>query len=241
MRLENWIDSRHLDSAAQTAFAEVFASAPSASILIDNFLRPEKFHALQRVFSTEGRFEDRYYLWEREEGGKHEKPVPVEVWRAAPSSDRASVERVFTGPHPDYRMGQGIITHFKFIELLRSTEFMSFLQSATGIRPATLTGFVTRIMVGGQYIRPHSDFWRIRDLCGVFYASAGWRPRFGGRFRHRGPGSAIVPIEPWPNRLLLFQPRADCKHDVEAITEAGAHWQRWAHSIWFGTPDVAGP
>ncbi len=96
-------------------------------------------------------------------------------------------------------------------------------------------------MIGGQYIPPHSDFMPIRDLCGVFYASSGWRPSFGGRFRHCGPGPDIVPIEPKANRLLLFQPRHDCRHDVESITEAGADWQRWSYSIWFGTPVPAGP
>ncbi len=162
--------------------------------------------------------------------------MPVETWHAAPASHKAFVERVFAGAHPDHRMGQGIAAHFKFVDLLASPEFMSFLKAVTGVRAATLTGLLTRIMVGGQYVPPHSDFMPIRDLCGVFYASAGWRPSFGGCFRHRGPGPDIVPIEPRPNRLLLFQPRADCTHDVEAITEAGAQWRRWAYSIWFGTP-----
>ena len=95
---------------------------------------------------------------------------------------------------------------------------------------------VTRVMVGGQYIQPHSDYWHIRDLCGVFYASGGWQESFGGRFRHRGPGPEIVPVEPRANRLLLFEPRSDCMHDVEAITDAGKGWERWACSMWFGTP-----
>ena len=95
--------------------------------------------------------------------------------------------------------------------------------------------------LAGGYIQPHSDFWHIRDLCGVFYASTGWQPSFGGRFRHRGPGSDIVPVDPLPNRLLLFQPRAECKHDVEPIAEAGADWQRWAFSLWFGTPAPPDP
>ena len=243
MRLEDWIDRRHLEPAAQAVYLASFASVPYSAIVIDNFLRLEKLAALQRVFATEGKFEVRHYAWKPSEtpGEKSEIEVPADVWRAAPDSQRASVESVLTGAHSAYRLGHGILSHLKFTELLRSPEFMSFLHAVTGIRPATLTGFLTRIMAGGQYIQPHSDFWHIRDLCGVFYTSAGWQPDFGGRFRHRGPGSGIVPVDPLPNRLLLFEPRAECKHDVEPIAEPGANWQRWAFSLWFGTPAPPDP
>jgi hypothetical protein len=168
MRLENWIDARHLKPAAQSAYAAAFASVPFASVVIDDFLRPEKLATLQRVFHTEGRFKERHYLWQWDQGGRSEKAVPLEIWHAAPQAARAFVEGVFDAPHPDYRVGQGIVAHFKFVALLGSSEFMSFLQAVAGVRPATLTGLLARIMIGGQYIPPHSDFMPIRDLCGVF-------------------------------------------------------------------------
>lgn len=238
MQLDQWIDARHLEPAAQAAYQAAFGADPHVSIVIDDFLRMEKFAALQRVFSTEGEFEERYYLWQPTEDGKRETAVPVEAWREALDANRASLERVLIGARPDHRMGTGVIAHLKFIELLRSAEWMDFLRAVTGIRPATLTGFVTRIMARGQYIQPHSDYWEIRDLCGVFYASAGWQPSFGGRFRHRGPGPEIVAIEPRPNRLLLFEPRPECTHDVEGISNAGKGWERWACTMWFGTPSA---
>jgi hypothetical protein len=240
MRLEDWIDPRHLEPAAQAAYVATFAARPYASAVIDDFLCPDKFRTLQLIFSTQGLFEERYYLWQWDEGGRSEQPVSAEVWHAAPEGRKAFVERVFAGPRLEHRMGQGIATHFKFIEMLSSARFMSFLQAVTGLNPATMSGLLTRIMVGGQYIPPHSDFMPIRDLCGVFYLSAGWQPSFGGRFRHCGPGSQIYPVDPSPNRLLLFEPRRDCKHDVEPITAAGATWQRWSYSVWFGSPDATG-
>ena len=236
MRLDSWINARHLQPVAHAEYAAAFASVPYSSVVIDDFLQPDRLAALQRVFRTEGRFEERYYQWRRTEDGKREEPVPFDIWQAGSDAERASVERVFVGSRPEFRLGVGIVAHLKFMELLRSGEWMDFLHVVSGIRPETLTGFSTRIMVGGQYVQPHSDFWQIRDVCGVFYASGGWRLDFGGRFRHRGPGPDIVPIEPRENRLLLFEPRADCTHDVEAITEAGKGWQRWACSMWFGTP-----
>jgi len=239
MRLEDWIDPRHLKPAAQAAYATAFASVPYSSIVLDDFVRMEKFRALQQVFTTEGRFEERHYLWQWDEEGKHEEAVPLETWRAAAEHEKAFVERVFVGARPNCRIAPGIAVHFKFVELLASAELMGFLEAVTGVRPATLSGLLTRIMVGGQYIPPHSDFMPIRDLCGVFYASTGWQPTFGGRFRHCAPGPEIVAIEPRPNRLLLFQPRSECRHDVEPITEAGANWERWSYSIWFGTPSAA--
>jgi hypothetical protein len=236
MRLEDWIDPGYLQPSAQSAWATAFAAQPHASIALDGFLRPEKFRALQRLFGIEGFFEEKHYLWQWDEGGRSEMAVSAEAWHEAPPERRAFVERIFAGPHPQHRMGQGIATHFKFVDMLSSPRFMGFLRSVTGLLPKTVTGLMTRIMVGGQYIPPHSDFMPIRDLCAVFYVSAGWQPTFGGRFRHCGPGTELIPVDPVPNRLLLFQPRADCRHDVEAITAAGTNWQRWSYSIWFGTP-----
>jgi hypothetical protein len=78
-------------------------------------------------------------------------------------------------------------------------------RAATGIKPAMLASMTTRILVGGN-IALHDDAQLHRAVCAV---------SFDGRFRHCGPGPDIVPVEPRPNRLLVFQPRYDCKHDVE--------------------------
>jgi hypothetical protein len=239
MRIEQWINQEHLDSANQRSRAGTFATELCPSIVLDNFLRPEKLTMLRRIFATEGKFEERFYLHAKVHGRLAEEAVTAEMWHTAPEAHRASMEYMYVGPHDDYRAGLGTITNIKFGELLRSPMFMSFLEAVTGIRPATLTGMMTRILVGGQYIRPHKDFRKDRDLCGVFYLSTDWHPSYGGRFRHRGTGSDNIPVEPLPNRLLLFQPRADLLHDVERITEAGADWQRWAYTLWFGTPLAA--
>ena len=209
MRLEDWIDPRHLDSTAQSAYRSAFAASPHSSIVIDQFLRADKFELLQLVFVTEGAFEERHYLWEWAGEGRSEKTVSAEAWHAAPDAQRAFIERVFIAPRPEYRLGRGSLAHYKFVELLSSPELMGFLEAVSGIRPPTLSGLLTRIMVGGQYIPPHSDFQPIRDLCGVFYASDGWQEGLGARFRHCGPGTTLVPVEPLANRLLLFEPRRD--------------------------------
>ena len=235
MRLDDWIDPRHLDPAAQAVYAAAFATVPHASVAIDAFLRPEKLAALQRVFGIEGRFEERYFLDGRgsRQAEGTEEVVSAEAWRAAPDTRRASLERTFAGALPEHRMGHGIITQVKFLELMGLPEFMGFLEAVTGIRPAMLSGKMIRIMEGGHYIRPHNDAGGGRTLCAIFYVSPGWHPSFGGRFRHRGPGPDIVPVEPRSNRLLVFQARPDCPHDVEPIAAAGARWQRWAYTLWF--------
>jgi hypothetical protein len=238
MRLEDWIDPRHLDSATQTAYRSAFTASPHSSIAIDHFLRADKFELLQLVFSTEGTFEERHYLWEWAGEGRSEKTVSAEAWRAAPLSQRAFVERVFTAPRPEHHLGRGSLTHYKFVELLSSPEFMDFLATVSGIRPPGLSGLLMRIMAGGQYIPPHSDCQPIRDLCAVFYASGGWQEGFGGRFRHCEPGVAPVPVEPLANRMLLFEPKREARHDVEPVALSDGAWQRWSYSIWFGRSDA---
>ena len=239
MRIERWINQEHLEPARQAAYAAAFASVPYPSITIDNFLRPEKLTALRKVFAVEGKFDEKFFLWGWVHNRLSEEAVTPEIWQASPDEHRASIECIYAGPHPDHRMGLGTLTQAKFGELLTSRMFMSYLKAVTGIGPATLTAMMTRIFVGGHYIRPHNDFRPDRDLCGVFYLSEDWHPSYGGRFRHRGTGSDSVPVDPLPNRLLLFDPRADLKHDVEPITKAGAHWHRWAYTLWFGTPLAA--
>jgi hypothetical protein len=239
MRIEQWINQEHLEVERQAMYAATFTSLHYPSIVIDNFLRPEKLAALRHLFATEGRFEEKFYLGAWVHGHPSEEAVPAEVWRAAPEAHRASVECIYIGPQPDHRMGLGTIANMKFAELLRSPMFMNFLEAVTGIKCMTLTGFMTRILVGGQYITPHNDFAEDRDLCGVFYLSEDWRPNYGGCFRHRGAGSDIVKVEPLPNRLLLFQPRKDLQHDVEPIMQAGANWRRCAYTLWFGIPNAA--
>src|ERR1700737_4485050 len=63
MRLDQWIDERHLQPAAIASYAAAYASVPYASVAIDNFLTPAKFTALQRVFSVEGQFAEKHFLW----------------------------------------------------------------------------------------------------------------------------------------------------------------------------------
>jgi hypothetical protein len=235
MKLENWIDPRHLVPATQASWAAAFSAAPQASITIDGVLQADKFTALQRVYSIEGRFEERYYVNRRRDNDNLSKDeiVSAEQWTTVPNSDRASQERSYVGPQPLHRMGKGIVTLAKFLELVDSPEFMNFLGAMTGIRPAALDGHMMRIMGAGHYVRPHNDAGPNRVLCAILYASDGWQPNFGGRFRHLGPGPEPIPIEPKPNRLLLFEPRVDCPHDVEPATQRGARWQRWAQTLWF--------
>jgi hypothetical protein len=239
MRLADWVQPQHLEPEAHAGYRRQFTSVPHASVAIDGFLQPRKLAALQRVFSIEGSFEERYFLDGRVDKNHHatERTVSAEAWYAAPEHHRGSCERVFVTALPQHRIGEGIVTQVKFLELMGSPEFMSFLEGVSGIRPSMLSGQMIRIMAGGHYIRPHTDFGPRRELCGIFYVSPGWHPSFGGRFRHRGPGPDIVPIEPRLNRLLVFHPRADCTHDVEATTDAARDWQRWAYTLWFGSPD----
>ena len=236
MRIEQWVNHEHLEPATQVAYAANFESVPYPSISIDNFLRLEKLAALRHFFAAEAKFEEKFYFKSWVNKQLSEEAVPANVWHAAPEEHRASVEFMFVGLHSNYRMGLGALTNLKFAELLQSPMFMSFLEAVTGVKCMTLTGFMTRVFVGGQYITPHDDFRKDRNLCGVFYLSEDWHPSYGGCFRHRGKGSDCVKVEPLPNRLLLFQPRADLLHDVEPISQAGAHWRRCAYTLWFGTP-----
>jgi hypothetical protein len=76
---------------------------------------------------------------------------------------------------------------------------------------------------------PIPELWRFlreRRMAAVIrrMLSTPWS-RAGDR-THRATGKPIAPV----------RAAAACTHDVEAITEAGQTWERWACSMWFGTP-----
>ena len=239
MQLETWISATYLDAETVASYASKFAGSPHASVVLDDFLVDDKLTALQRFFSVEGRFEEHHTAWKKTGPRTYgsEETVSPEAWSVLPEKRRAASELRLVGPKPEYRLGQGTITHLRFVDFARSPAFMGFLAAMTGIRPVTLTGMQTRIMILGDYLRPHSDEGSGRTLCAIFYVSDGWRPSFGGRFRHLRPETETVPVDPIANRFLVFAPQDPHSHDVEALTPAAGGWQRSSYTLWFGSPD----
>ena len=237
MQLEHWIAGMYLDATRAASCAAEFAASRFASVVLDDFLQVDKLAALKRLFSTEGRFDEYHTIWKETAPNTYgrEQKVSAEAWSAVPVKRRAASDLRLVSPKPEYRLGRGVLTHLKFFEMARSTVFMDFLGSVTGITPVALTGIQTRIMISGHYVYPHTDEGMGRSLCAIFYVNDGWQSGFGGRFRHRGRGGEIAPIDPISNRFLLFAPQGPNKHDVEPITGPDG-WRRWSYTLWFGEP-----
>jgi hypothetical protein len=236
--LASWIDGRHLSDVALSEMAKSFAADPHHSLTIDHFLTAARLTGIRRLFSDDGRFEEQFF---RRGEGANKQEVSLEPgrWRLLDEGSRASIETMFTGPRPHRPLSEGVLTHLKFQAMLSSRPFHDFLRRISGLDPGGFIYMPPRIFSYGHFIKPHSDASSGRRLCGVFYVNDGWRSDFGGQFRQVLPNRDALIVDPLPNRLLLFRPTLEHRHEVLPLTEAGRDWQRWAYSFWFGPTAAA--
>ncbi|PWC56396.1 2OG-Fe(II) oxygenase [Azospirillum sp. TSO22-1] len=232
--IERWIDPRHLHPDSMERMASSFAGDPLNTIWLDDFLMPEPFANLQRVFATEGAFEQVHRLYERAADGRARDVTPEE-WRDAEPGRRFHDEMRFAGPKPEHRLSPGMVTHVRFRMFLQSAAHLAFLHRLTGLCAGVAPFSLLRITRYGQRLDRHNDFNHGRTLCSVLYFGTGWQPTFGGRLRQYEGDALVRALDPLPNRLVLFRPTLE-QHDVEPLGPAAAHWERWAMTTWYAPP-----
>lgn len=229
MSLNDWLAAKH--AAGPPKFPkDATAAQKAAAVVIDGLMRPELLRHLLPVFEGSA-WKDIYGL-----RGK-ESAVSIDQYDAASPEERiyhhaALVDRSAGSP--------GSIAWLFFAKFFKSTEFMNFVNSASGVEATHFQGYRCHIMQRHHYFRPHRDIGRRRALCGVFYVGDGWRPGYGGEFEMLRGGETIDLVSPLANRLLLFRPRLASQHAVRQMTSEAGDWKRKSISLWWadGPPGV---
>jgi hypothetical protein len=211
--------------------------------VIDNFLEPPLAEGLLACFEKDGNFEEHHCLKQqvaattsktRKTGLTIEQTVSAEDFAAAPDDSRLARELLMRCD-PSHNMGSaGWLAHIRFLELLASAEFKSYLAAITDTTDLRDVTYMARTMRHGDLCSAHSDAGDGRKLCMLLYVGDGWRSGFGGRFQNVHDGKVARSVEPLGNRLILHRPAPKQIHQVEPISESGRHWRRHTYSVWFG-------
>jgi hypothetical protein len=229
MRLEAWINEKHLDPVERARTAERYAADPFGSIWFDDFLQPAMLTALRRVYAEEGRFKRTFAVFDPSLAtGRRE--VTAEEYFAAPVDGRFDSGLIMEGPRAE-GLEPGIATFVAFHWLLGSPVFHAFLGDVVGYELGGMVGSHARIIGAGETLGRHSDATQARALCMVMYFSPDWVPADRGVLRQFAPDGQEREIEPQPNRVVLFSVAKGYAHAVEA--QASDRAPRWSHTSWY--------
>lgn len=237
---EYWINPQHLLPDSVERLAAAFTADPMHTIWLDDFLLPDHFARLRRLFTDDGEFADAYSLYDGALKAGVRK-VDAGEWQAAGNAAQFRHELAFTGPKPEGRLGLGMITFIRYGDYLQSSAHLGLLHRLTGVRVGGVLANLARITRYGHRLERHTDAAKDRRLCSILYLSDGWEPAFGGRLIQYRAGVMPRSLDPQPNRLVLFHPGREEEHEVEHLTEHAVHYDRCAMTTWYHGADSAQP
>ena len=92
-------------------------------------------------------------------------------------------------------------------------------------------------MVEGDFLRPHSDNNRNRQIAVVLYLSPGWDASWGGALHVVDSYGEDTTIAPDYNSLVAFDVLTDSEHYVTPITAAARTRSRLTIGGWYHRVD----
>ncbi len=225
--LQSWIQAHHLHDQVLEQYGHSFNSHPMRLIWIRDFLQPAVADRLSRFLTTEAEFLTEHGLY------SVEGAVAEERWLAAASEDRFFRLRKVQGTAPEFRMSRNALTYVQFRQAFQRPELQRFFETISGLSLSWSDDFGAHAMSRGDFLRPHSDDNRNRQLALVIYLSPGWESRFGGVLHvvdKEGNDTAVLPEY---NSLVAFDVLTDTHHLVTAITADAEPRSRLTIGGWY--------
>lgn len=214
-----------------------FTADPARMVVVDDALEPTRYRSLSRAMREDCDWEMRQGLIPRGAAPTTPTGSPVRWvdpagYAGAPTEERHFQHGAFARALPGRAMSPGMIALVRLKALVAGPAFLDMIGAITGDRPGRLQEFLIRRMVRGDLAKPHDDAIGGRTFCLLLYLSDGWRPEFDGRFvMHQPDGDR--PVDPLPNRMVLFDVNAGFEHSVRPFGETAGDWQRYNFTIWF--------
>lgn len=215
--LSSWIQRNHLEDEALARYRHAFVSHPVRLLSIKDFLQPDVAERLSRFLKAEAEFTTEYGLY------SVEGAVAMEQWSAASQEDRFFRFRKLTGTAREFQVSRNALTYVQFRQAFQRPEFRAFFEAVSDLRLGWSDDFGSHSMTQGDFLRPHSDDNRNRQLALVIYLSPEWEPRFGGVLHVIDKDGREITIPPDYNSLVAFDVLTESQHLVSPITpEAGS-------------------
>jgi 2OG-Fe(II) oxygenase superfamily len=225
--LESWIQPQHLSCRTIEAYRTAFASHPARLVVIQDFLVSKAADRLSRFLTDEAEFRAEYGLYSTEH------PVQEQQWRMADELDRFFRLRKLVGTPPQFRMSPNALTYLQFRNTFQRPELKAFFETISGMPLGWSDDFGAHSMFQGDFLRPHSDDNRSRQLALVIYLTKGWHRDFGGLLHVIDKNGSLTEIEPEYNSMIAFDVLTAPAHLVLPIEPAAGQRQRLSIGGWY--------
>jgi len=209
--LESFIQPCHLTNGTAEEFRERFNSHPARLIVIKDFLRIEVADRLSRFLDQEAVFQPEYGLY------SSKNSVDEKDFFAAGDPDRFFRLSKLTGTAPGFQMSPNAITYLRFRQAFQRPDFQRFFESISGLPLGCSDDFGAHKMSPGDFLRPHSDDNRNRQLALVIYLTPDWKQESGGMLHVVGDAARETQILPEYNSIVAFDVLAAPQHYVTPI------------------------
>src|SRR6266581_2702383 len=230
-RLASWIQPQHLDDQALEMYKNAFTSHAARLVVIQDFLVPQVADRLSRFLANEADFRPEYGLYSIEGAVKEEE------WLLADDKDRFFRLGKLVGTPPQFQTSPNALTYLQFRMAFQRPEFKAFFEAIADMPLGWSDDFGAHSMTRGDFLRPHSDDNRNRQLALVIYLTPGWKPEYGGQLTvtHRDGKTTIVEAE--YNSVIAFNVLTHKEHVVERIRSTNGTSPRrltiggWYHKV----------
>ncbi|HEU4993243.1 MAG TPA: 2OG-Fe(II) oxygenase family protein [Gemmatimonadaceae bacterium] len=219
-KLGTWIQPKHLEESALEGYRSAFAGHPAHLVVIKDFLQPQMAERLSRFLSNEAEFKVTYGLYSTEVA------VSEEEFTRAKDEDRLFKLRRLVGTPPQFQTSPNALTYLQFRVTFQRPEFKAFFEAVSGIPLATSDDFGAQSMTEGDFLRPHSDDNRDRQIAIVIYLSQGWKPENGGQLRVVHLDGKTTVVEAEYNSMIAFNVLTHSAHVVEPVRSLGDSTKR---------------
>jgi Rps23 Pro-64 3,4-dihydroxylase Tpa1-like proline 4-hydroxylase len=203
-----------------------FAEHPARVVAIDDFLDADLARRLNRFLAEEADFYVEY-------GTYTEDPVDESTFTNAPDDDRFFRMRKLAGTKPEHRMSLNALTYLRFRSSLGEPEILSFFEHIAGVPLRSTDDVGVHAMKTGDFLRPHSDANKDRQLAFIIYLSETWSQDYGGVLEVLASDGSITRIVPRFNMLVAFDVLADSQHLITPITDAAGERSRFTIGGWY--------
>ena len=208
--LGSWIQPHHLEHSALEEYRRTFTTHPARLIYLKNFLMPEVAKRLSNFLSQEAIFRPEFGIYSSEEA------VTEEQYDAAPDVERFFRMRRMVGTHPQFTMSPNALTYVRFRQLFQHREFKAFFETISNLALASSEDFGSHLMLAGDFLRPHNDNNKNRQLALVIYLSPGWERHRGGNL-HVFNSHVSSEVIPEYNSMVAFDVLVSATHEVSVI------------------------
>lgn len=228
--LGRWVQPQHLDDEELAGYREAFRSHPARLVVLRDFLVERAAERLSMFLAAEAVFRTEYGLY------SVDGAVDEAQWSTAPPSDHFFRLAKIAGIPPELAMSPNALTYLQFRQLFQGEAMRCFFEALSGLPLGPSQDFGSHRMGSGDFLAPHSDDNRNRQLALVVYLSRDWGMSDGGELLVRDRSGQLTTVAPEFNSVVIFDVLAETLHEVPVIPEGVGQRTRLTIGGWYHRP-----